>query len=140
MVLGEKSNKQTKSHSVKKSEIFCCVLNFEINFRKRKNLRKRRVYAGFGATGRTWTGDLLITKQKKKYKIRPNQRKTAISFIHWNDCFLIKRCVFILLSVRKWSINGRWICSQKATGMHNLYTEKLKSIKNNPRSLRDYTF
>ena len=24
MVLGEKSNKRTKSHSVKKSEIFCC--------------------------------------------------------------------------------------------------------------------
>lgn len=24
--------------------------------------------------------------------------------------------------------------------MHNLYTEKLKSLKNNPRSLRDYTF
>ena len=51
MVLGEKSNKRTKSHSVKKSEIFCCLLNFEIHFIKRKNLRKRRVYAGFGAVG-----------------------------------------------------------------------------------------
>ena len=49
MILGEKSNKRTKSHSVKKSEIFCYVSNFEIHLRKRKNLRKRRVYAGFGA-------------------------------------------------------------------------------------------
>ncbi len=32
MVLDEKSDKRTKSHSVKKSEIFCCVLNFEILF------------------------------------------------------------------------------------------------------------
>ena len=72
MVLGEKSNKRTKSHSVKKSEIFCCILNFEMHFRKRKNLRKRRVYAGFGADSRTRTDDLRITKQMKKYKIRPN--------------------------------------------------------------------
>ena len=36
MVLGEKSNKQTKSHSVKKSGIFCCVLNFEIFSEKEK--------------------------------------------------------------------------------------------------------
>ena len=41
MVLSEKSNKRTKSHSVKKSEIFCCELNFEILFRKRKNKRQR---------------------------------------------------------------------------------------------------
>ena len=61
MVLGEKSNKRTKSHSVKKSEILCCVLNFEMHFKKRKNLRKRRVYAGFGATGRTRTDGLRIT-------------------------------------------------------------------------------
>ena len=81
MVLSEKSNKQTKSHSVKKSEIFCYVLNFEIYFRKRKNLRKRSVYAGFGADSRTRTDGLLITKQMKKYKIYTNQRKTAISFI-----------------------------------------------------------
>ena len=32
MVLDEKSDKRTKSHSVKKSEIFYCVLNFEILF------------------------------------------------------------------------------------------------------------
>ena len=32
MVVGEKSNKRTKSHSVKKSEIFCCELNFEMHF------------------------------------------------------------------------------------------------------------
>ena len=81
MVLGEKSNKQTKSHSIKKSEIFCCVLSFEMHFKKRKNLRKRRVYAGFGADSRTRTDGLLITKQKKKYEIHTNQRKTAISFI-----------------------------------------------------------
>ena len=61
MVLSEKSNKRTKSHSVKKSEIFCCLLNFEIHFRKRKNLRKRRVYAGFGADSRTRTDGLRIT-------------------------------------------------------------------------------
>ena len=61
MVLSEKSNKQTKSHSVKKSEILCCKLNFEVHFRKRKNLRKRRVYAGFGADSRTRTDDLIIT-------------------------------------------------------------------------------
>ena len=61
MVLSEKSNKRTKSHSVKKSEIFCCVLNFEIHFGKRKNLRKRRVYAGFGADSRTRTDGLRIT-------------------------------------------------------------------------------
>ena len=53
--------KITKSHSVKKSEILCCKLNFEVHFRKRKNLRKRRVYAGFGADSRTRTDDLLIT-------------------------------------------------------------------------------
>lgn len=82
MVLGEKSNKRTKSHFVKKSEIFCCILSFEIHFRKRKNLRKRRVYAGFGADSRTRTDGLLITKQLKKYEILPKQRKTAISFIH----------------------------------------------------------
>ena len=81
MVLGEKSNKRTKSHSVKKSEIFCCVLNFEMHFRKRKNLRKRHVYAGFGADSRTRTDDLRITKQMKKYEIHLKQRKTAISFI-----------------------------------------------------------
>lgn len=63
MVLGEKSNKRTKSHSVKKSEILCCVLNFEMHFKKRKNLRKRRVYAGFGADSRTRTDDLLITNE-----------------------------------------------------------------------------
>lgn len=63
MVLGEKSNKRTKSHSVKKSEIFCCLLNFEIHFRKRKNLRRRRVYAGFGADSRTRTDGLLITNE-----------------------------------------------------------------------------
>ena len=61
MVLDEKSDKRTKSHSVKKSEIFCCVLNFGMHFRKRKNLRKRRVYAGFGADSRTRTDDLRIT-------------------------------------------------------------------------------
>ena len=65
MVLGVKSNKRTKSHSVKKSEIFYCVLNFEVHLRKRKNLRKRRVYAGFGADSRTRTDDLRITKQMK---------------------------------------------------------------------------
>ena len=81
MVLGEKSNKRTKSHSVKKSEIFCCVLIFEVHFLKSKDLRKRRVYAGFGADSRTRTDDLRITKQMKKYKIHPKQRKTAISFI-----------------------------------------------------------
>ena len=63
MVLGEKSNKQTKSHSIKKSEIFCCVLSFEMHFKKRKNLRKRRVYAGFGADSRTRTDGLLITNE-----------------------------------------------------------------------------
>lgn len=63
MVLGEKSNKRTKSHSVKKSEIFFCELNFEIHFRKRKNLRKHRVYAGFGADSRTRTDGLLITNE-----------------------------------------------------------------------------
>ena len=36
MVLGEKSNERTKSHSVKKSEIFYCKLNFEIYFKKEK--------------------------------------------------------------------------------------------------------
>ena len=72
MVLGEKSNKRTKHHSVKKSEIFCCVWNFEMHFRKRKKLRKRRVYAGFGATGRTRTDGLRITKQMKKYQIHIN--------------------------------------------------------------------
>lgn len=82
MVLEYLTPKITKSHSVKKSEIFCCESNFEIHFRKRKNLRKRRVYAGFGATGRTRTDGLRITKQMKKYEIHPNQRKTAISFIH----------------------------------------------------------
>lgn len=61
MVLSEKSNKRTKSHSVKKSEIFYCELNFEIHFQKRKNLRKRRVYAGFGADSRTRTDGLIIT-------------------------------------------------------------------------------
>ena len=81
MVLDEKSDKRTKSHSVKKSEIFCCVLNFGMHFRKRKNLRKRRVYAGFGADSRTRTDDLRITKQTKKYKIHSKQQKTAISFI-----------------------------------------------------------
>ena len=55
--------KITKSHSIKKSEIFCYLLNFEINFRKRKSLRKRRVYAGFGADSRTRTDDLLITNE-----------------------------------------------------------------------------
>ncbi len=39
--LGRKKNKRTKSHSVKKSEIFYCVLNFEMRFRKRKNKRQR---------------------------------------------------------------------------------------------------
>ena len=63
MVLSEKSNKRTKSHSVKKSEIFCCILNFEMHFKKRKNLRKRRVYAGFGADSRTRTDGLLITNE-----------------------------------------------------------------------------
>ena len=57
MVLSWKSNNQTKSHFVKKSEIFCC----ELNFWKRKNLRKHRVYAGFGADSRTRTDDLRIT-------------------------------------------------------------------------------
>jgi hypothetical protein len=61
MVLEYLTPKITKSHSVKKSEIFCCELSFEIHFRKRKNLRKRRVYAGFGATGRTRTDGLRIT-------------------------------------------------------------------------------
>ena len=37
------------------------ILNFEMHFRKRKNLRKRRVYAGFGADSRTRTDDLRIT-------------------------------------------------------------------------------
>ena len=81
MVLGEKSNKRTKSHFVKKSEIFYCKLNFEMHFRKRKNLRKRSVYAGFGADSRTRTDGLLITKQMKKYQIHSKQRKIAISFI-----------------------------------------------------------
>ena len=53
--------KITKSHSVKKSEILCCKLNFEVHFRKRKNLRKHRVYAGFGADSRTRTDGLRIT-------------------------------------------------------------------------------
>lgn len=61
MVLEYLTPKITKSHSVKKSEILCCELNFEILFKKRKNLRKRRVYAGFGATGRTRTDGLRIT-------------------------------------------------------------------------------
>ena len=82
MVVGEKSNKRKKSHSVKKSEIFCCILSFEIHFGKRKNLRKRRVYAGFGADSRTRTDGLRITKQMKKYEIHSKQQKTAISFIH----------------------------------------------------------
>ena len=82
MVLENSTPKITKSHSVKKSEIFCCILSFEIHFQKRKNLRKRRVYAGFGADSRTRTDDLRITKQMKKYKIYSKQRKTAISFIH----------------------------------------------------------
>ncbi len=56
-----KIEKKTKSHSVKKSEIFCCVMNFEMHFKKRKNLRKRRVYAGFGADSRTRTDGLRIT-------------------------------------------------------------------------------
>ena len=81
MVTKYLSPKITKSHSVKKSEIFYCVLNFEVHLRKRKNLRKRRVYAGFGADSRTRTDDLRITKQKKKYKTHSKQRKTAISFI-----------------------------------------------------------
>ena len=81
MVFGEKSNKRTISHYVKKSEILCCVLNFEIFSEKRKNPRKRRVYAGFGADSRTRTDDLIITKQMKKYEIHSKQRKTAISFI-----------------------------------------------------------
>ena len=55
--------KITKSHSVKKSEILCCKLKFEIHFQKRKNPRKRRVYAGFGADSRTRTDDLLITNE-----------------------------------------------------------------------------
>ena len=58
-----KSNKRTKSHFVKKSEIFYCKLNFEMHFRKRKNLRKRSVYAGFGADSRTRTDGLLITNE-----------------------------------------------------------------------------
>ena len=82
MVLDEKSDKRTKSHSVKKSEIFCCELSFEVHFRKRKSLRKRSVYAGFGADSRTRTDGLRITKQMKKYKMHQKQRKTAISFIH----------------------------------------------------------
>ena len=61
MVTKYLSPKITKSHSVKKSEIFYCVLNFEVHLRKRKNLRKRRVYAGFGADSRTRTDDLRIT-------------------------------------------------------------------------------
>ena len=72
MVLEYLTPKITKSHSVKKSEIFCCESNFEIHFRKRKNLRKRSVYAGFGADSRTRTDDLRITKQMKKYEIHPN--------------------------------------------------------------------
>ena len=82
MVLEYLTPKITKSHFAKKSEIFCCVLNFEMHFKKRKNLRKRRVYAGFGADSRTRTDDLRITKQMKKYEIHLKQRKTAISFIH----------------------------------------------------------
>ena len=61
MVTKYLSPKITKSHSVKKSEILCCKLNFEVHFRKRKNLRKRRVYAGFGADSRTRTDGLRIT-------------------------------------------------------------------------------
>ena len=61
MVLEYLTPKITKSHSVKKSEIFCCELNFEVHFKKRKNLRKRRVYAGLGADSRTRTDDLRIT-------------------------------------------------------------------------------
>ncbi|MDD6271323.1 MAG: hypothetical protein PUA67_04715 [Ruminococcus sp.] len=57
----ERSNKRTKSHFVKKSEIFYCELNFEMHFRKRKKLRKRHVYAGFGADSRTRTDGLRIT-------------------------------------------------------------------------------
>ena len=75
MVLSEKSNKRTKSHFVKKSEIFCCVLNFEMHFRKRKNLRKRSVYAGFGADSRTRTDGLRITKQIKNIKYTQNNEK-----------------------------------------------------------------
>ena len=63
MVLENSTPKITKSHSVKKSEIFCCILSFEIHFQKRKNLRKRRVYAGFGADSRTRTDGLLITNE-----------------------------------------------------------------------------
>ena len=81
MVLDDLTPKITKSHSFLRSEIFCCILNFEIHFRKRKNLRKRSVYAGFGADSRTRTDGLLITKQMKKYEIHSKQRKTAISFI-----------------------------------------------------------
>ena len=67
MVLSEKS-KKTKSHFVKKSEIFYCELNFEMRFRKRKNLRKRRVYAGFGADSRTRTDGLeLLLRILKPY-------------------------------------------------------------------------
>ena len=68
MVLSEKSNKRTESHSVKKGEIFCCILNFEMDFCKRENLRKHRVYAGFGADSRTRTDDLeLLLRILKPY-------------------------------------------------------------------------
>ena len=136
MVLSWKSNKRTKSHSVKKSEIFCCELNFEILFWKGKNLRKHRVYAGFGADSRTRTDDLRITKQMKKYKIHSKQRKTAISFIHWNDCFLIWRCVFIPFSVRKWSINGRWINSRNSHSISHL----VRSMQHSYVSFVYFTF
>ena len=63
MVTKYLSPKITKSDSVKKSEIFYCVLNFDVHLRKRKNLRKRRVYAGFGADSRTRTDDLRITNE-----------------------------------------------------------------------------
>lgn len=61
MVLSWKSNNQTKSHFVKKSEIFCC----ELNFWKRKNLRKHRVYAGFGADSRTRTDDQGLSIKRR---------------------------------------------------------------------------
>ena len=63
MVLEYLTPKITKSHFVKKSEIFCCILSFEIHFKKRKSLHKRRVYAGFGADSRTRTDGLRITNE-----------------------------------------------------------------------------
>ena len=80
MVLIEKSNKRKKSHSVKKSEIFCCVLKFKIHFLKRKSLRKRRVYAGFGADSRTRTDDLRITNALL-YQLSHSSRKINSSYI-----------------------------------------------------------